>query len=79
MKNIKLFHLKIIVLTAMKYLGDNCFQICHFGRYIVGYTVGNFVLRRSDSGAVQHDLRTYIRRYSSSNDKFEYGYPHSTF
>ena len=43
-------------------LGDNCIQICHLGRYIVGYTVGNFVLRR---------------RYTSPNDKFEYGYPHS--
>ena len=28
------------------YLGDNCIQICHLGRYIVGYTVENFVLRR---------------------------------
>ena len=23
-------------------LGDNCIQIFHLGRYIVGYTVGNF-------------------------------------
>ena len=23
------------------YLGDNCIQIFHLGRYIVGYTVGN--------------------------------------
>ena len=59
------------------YLGDNCIQICHLGRYIVGYTVGNFVLRRRVSGAVKHDFRTYIRRYTSPNDKFEYGYPHS--
>ena len=28
------------------HLGDNCIQILHLGRYIVGYTVGNFVLRR---------------------------------
>ena len=58
-------------------LGDNCIQICHLGLYIVGYTVGNFVLRRRVSGAVKHDIRAYIRRYTSPNDKFEYGYPHS--
>ena len=60
-------------------LGDNCIQICHSGRYmyIVGYTVGNFVLRRRVSGAVKHNFRTYIRRYTSPNDKLEYGYPHS--
>ena len=27
-------------------LGDNCIQNIHLGRYIVGYTVGNLVLRR---------------------------------
>ena len=27
-------------------LGDNCIQIFHLGRYIVGYTVRNLVLRR---------------------------------
>ena len=47
-------------------LGNNCIKICHLGRYIVGYTVGNFVLRRRVSG-----------RYTSPNDKLEYGYPHS--
>ena len=59
------------------HLGDNCIQICHLGRYIVGYTVGNFVLRRRVSGAVKHNFRTYIRRYTTPNDKLEYGYPHS--
>ena len=58
-------------------LGDNCIQIFHLGRYIVGYTVGNFVLRRRVSGAVKHDFRPYIRRYTSPNENFEYGYPHS--
>ena len=29
------------------------------------------------SGAVKHDFRTYIRRYTSPNDKSENGYPHS--
>ena len=35
---------------AMKYathdLGDNCTQNVHLGRYIIGYMVENFVLRR---------------------------------
>ena len=59
------------------YLGDNCIQIFHLGRYIVGYTVGNLVLWRRVSGAVKRDFRTYIRRYTSPNENFEYGYPHS--
>ena len=59
------------------YLGDNCFQNFHLGRYIVGYTVGNLVLRRRASGVVKLDFRTYIRRYTSPNENFEYGYPHS--
>ena len=58
-------------------LGDNCIQIFHLGRYIVGYTVGNLVLRRRASGAVKRDFRTYIRRYTSPNENFEYSYPHS--
>ena len=47
------------------------------GRFIVGYTVGNFVLLRLVSGAVEHDFRPYIRRFTSPNENFEYGYPHS--
>ena len=58
-------------------LGDNCIQNFHLGWYIVGYTVGNLVLRRRVSGAVKRDFRTYIRRYTSPNENFEYGYPHS--
>ena len=58
-------------------LGDNCIQNFHLGRYIVGYTAGNLVLRRRVSGVVKRDFRTYIRRYTSPNDNFEYGYPHS--
>ena len=27
--------------TDLLDLGDNCSQICHLGRYIVGYMVGN--------------------------------------
>ena len=48
-------------------LGDNCIQNFNLGRYIVGYTVGNLVLRRRASGAVKRDFRTYIRRYTSPN------------
>ena len=28
------------------HLGDNCIQICHLGKYIGGFNIGNFVLRR---------------------------------
>ena len=64
-------------MVSCYYLGDNCIQIFHLGRYIVGYMVGNFVLRRRVSGAVKHDFRPYIRRYTTPNEKFEYCYPHS--
>ena len=39
----------------------------------MGYTVGNLVLRRR----VKRDFQTYIPRYTSTNETFEYGYPHS--
>ena len=70
-------------------LGDNCIQNFNLGRYILGCTVGNLVLRRRASGvgnlvlrlrasgAVKRDFRTYIRRYTSTNENFEYGYSHS--
>ena len=58
-------------------LGDNCIQKFHLGRYIVGYTVENLVLRRCAGGAVKRDFPTYIRHYTSPNEIFEYGYPHS--
>ena len=58
-------------------LGDNCIQNFHLGRYIVGYMVGKLVLRQRVSGAVKRDFRTYIRRYTSPNENFEYGYPYS--
>ena len=66
-----------ISLIFGRYLGHNCIQNFHLGRYIVGYTVGNLVLRRRASGAVKRDFRTYIRRYTSPNENFEYGYPNS--
>ena len=54
-------------------LGDNCIQIFHLRRYIVG----NLVLPWRASGAIKRDFQTYIQRYTSPNEKFEYGYPHS--
>ena len=66
---------KVIIKVII--LGDNCIQNFHLGRYIVGYTVGNLVLRRRVSGAVKRDFRTYIRRYTTPNENFEYSYPHS--
>ena len=59
------------------YLADNCIQNFHLGRYIFGYTVSNLVLLWRASVAVKRDFRTYIRQYTSSNENFEYGYPHS--
>ena len=58
-------------------LGDNCIQNSHLGRYIDGCMVGNLVLQRCVSGAVKRDFRTYIRRNTSPDQNFEYGYPHS--
>ena len=63
------------MLKSINHLGDNCIQNFHLGRYIVGYTVGNLVLRRRVSGAVKRDFRTHIQRYTSPNENFEYGYP----
>ena len=53
-------------------LGDNCIQNFHLGRYIVGYMVGNLVLRRRASGAVRVYPTIYLPKWN-----FEYGYPHS--
>ena len=40
-------------------LGDNCIQNFHLGRYIVGYAVGNLVLRRRVSS---HYLILVVKR-----------------
>ena len=58
-------------------LEDNCIQNFHLGRYIMGYTVGNLVLRWRVSGTIKCEFRTYIQRYTSPSENFEYGYPHS--
>ena len=49
---------------------DDYIQIFHLLRFIVGYMVGNHVLKR-----VELNFRLYTRRYTSSNDFFEYSYP----
>ena len=47
----------------------------HLGRYIVGYTFGNHVLRLCPRVAVKLNCRSYVRRYTSPNENFEYSYP----
>ena len=74
-QNIK--HVWVSILIWKQHLGDNCIQNFHLGRYILRYTVGNLVLRRRVSGAVKRDFPAYIRQYTSPNENFEYGYPHS--
>ena len=59
------------------HLGDNHIQNFHLGRYIVKYTVENLVLWQRVNGDVKRYFRTHIRRYTSPNENFEYGYPHS--
>ena len=58
-------------------LGDNCIQNVNLGRYVVGYMVWKFVLRRRVSGAVKRNFRPYNGWYTSINENFEYDYPHS--
>ena len=40
-------------------------------------TVGNLVLRQRLFVAVKLNFLPYIGQYTSSNENFEYGYPHS--
>ena len=52
-----------LIILVPDHLGDNCIQNVHLGRYIyiVGYMVGNFVLRRRINGAVKRNFRPYNR------------------
>ena len=78
LKNIDITTLSSILCVKQNlYLGDNCIQNSHLGRYIVGYTVGNLVLRRRVNGAIKRDFRTYILRNTFPNENFKYSYPHS--
>ena len=56
---------------------DSCIQTLHLGRYILRYTVGNLVLQLRTSEVLKCDIWRYIRRYTSTSENFEYGYPHS--
>ena len=67
----------MITIGLWSYLGDNCIQHFHLGRYMVRFTVGNLVLQPGASWAIKCDFPTYIRQYTSQNEDFEYGYPHS--
>ena len=67
----------VCCLCLCYHLGDNCIQHFLLGSFIVGYTVGNLVLQQHASGALNRDFRTYIRRYTSPNENFEYGHLHS--
>ena len=59
-------------MVAVTDLGENCFQNFHLGRYIFRSTVRNLGLQPHASGAVKHDFRTYIRRYTSQNENFAF-------
>ena len=56
-------------------MGITIFKYFRLGRYIVGYTFGNHVLRLRLRVAVKLNFRPYIRRYTSPNENFEYRYP----
>ena len=43
----------------------------------MGYMFGNLVLRQRMSVAVKRDFRPSIRQYTSPNENFECGYPHT--
>ena len=43
-------------------LEDTCIQNFHLGRYIVGYMVGNFVLRRRSNWKLLMHFLTFIRQ-----------------
>ena len=61
-----LCHIECCPLNVSDKLEDNCIQNFHLGRYIVGYTVRNLVLRRFASRAVKCDFRI-----TSPNENFE--------
>ena len=50
---------------------ENDIQNFHLGKFIVGYTFGNHVLRLRSRIAVKFKFRPYIQRYTSPNENFE--------
>ena len=60
--------IKIIIFGSYTQ-GITVFNFFLFGEVrIVGYKVGNLVLRRRVSGTLKRDFGTYIRRYTSPNE-----------
>ena len=47
-------------------LGDNCIQNFHLGRYIVGYMVGNLVLKQFTSGSVKRDFLKPLSHWTAT-------------
>ena len=48
--------------------GDDHIQNFDLGRYILGYTFGNHILRLRSRVAIKLNFRPYIRRYTSPNE-----------
>ena len=67
----------VLILLRFIKLGDNCIQNFNLRRHIVGYAVRNLVLWWHVSRAIKRDFGTYILRYTSPNENFNYDYPHS--
>ena len=57
--------------------GIAVFKIFIWGGISSDIGVRNLVLLRQASEDVKRDFLMYIRRYTSPNENFEYGYPHS--
>ena len=58
-------------------LGDSCYSIQNFILGGILLDISPVVLRLDLSGVIKHDFLLYIRWYTSPNEHFEYGYPHS--
>ena len=61
----------------MHQLGDNCIQNFSFGEVYRRIYGGKFSFTAMREWSRKRDFRTYIRRYTSQNENFLYGYPHS--
>ena len=64
-----LWKLKIPLCILGLHLGDNCIQICHLGRYIVGYTVGNFVLQLRNDTKIHRRIGKPCRPWSDCSSR----------
>ena len=59
-------------LSCLQELGDNCIQIFHLGRYIVGYTVGNLVGIFLSIRSKSNNVILFDSKYGSERTKFEH-------